>query len=124
MKTSEQSQRQLRVSESIRRLIGQMLVKEDLFISGLKPTALQITQANISPDLSYASVFVNGIGGIDVNEQLKLLNTHKGLFRYRIGKEIRLRIVPDLIFKKDTSLEVADHIEELLQTPHVKQDLS
>ena len=124
MKTSEQSQRQLRVSESIRRLIGQMLVKEDLFITGLHPTMLQITQATISPDLSYATVFVNGIGDVDVNEQLKLLNTHKGLFRYRIGKEIRLRIVPDLIFKKDTSLEVADHIAELLETPHVKQDLT
>ena len=124
MKTSEQSQRQLRVSESIRRLIGQMLIREDLFVKGLKPRALQITQATISPDLSYASVFVNGIGDIDVNEQIKLLNTHKGLFRYRIGKEIRLRIVPDIVFKKDTSFEVADHIEELLQTPHVKQDLS
>ena len=124
MKTSEQSQRQLRVSESIRRLVGQMLVREDLFVAGLKPRGLQITQATISPDLSYASIFVNGIGDIDINKQIKLLNTHKGLFRYRIGKEIRLRIVPDIIFKKDTSLEVADHIEELLQTPHVKQDLS
>lgn len=123
MKVSEQSQRQLKVSEEIRRVIAKALLKDDLFVHGLKPSFIQITHAHISPDLTYVALFVNCLGTIDTDEQIKLLNTHKGIFRYKIGKSVRLRTVPDLIFKKDMSFEKAEHIEALLNLPHVKQDL-
>lgn len=123
MKISEQSQRQLKVSEEIRRVIAKSLLKDDLFIHGLKSSFIQITHANISPDLTYVAFFVNCVGNVDTDEQIKLLNNHKGVFRYIIGKSVRLRTVPDIVFKKDMSFEKADHIEALLNTPHVKQDL-
>lgn len=117
------SQRQLRVAEEIRHILGKMLSQEDLFIEGLKSSFIMITQVTISPDFSYSTAFVETIGDIDVDEQISLLNKHKGAFRYRIGKSIRLRIVPDIVFKADNRFAVSNHINELLNTPQVRADV-
>ncbi|MBE6456096.1 MAG: 30S ribosome-binding factor RbfA [Alphaproteobacteria bacterium] len=117
------SQRQLRVAEEIRHVIGKMFMEDNLFISGLKPAYIMVTEVSISPDLSYATVYIQGIGDIDTDEQILLLNKHKGAFRYKIGKAIRLRIVPDIIFKSDSGFETSQYIEELLNSPRVRADI-
>ena len=117
------SQRQLRVAEEVRHVLGKMLSQEDLFIDGLKSSFIMITQVTISPDLSYATAFVETVGDTNVDEQIALLNKHKGVFRYRIGKSVRLRIVPDIIFKADQRFAVSNHINELLNTPQVRADV-
>ncbi len=120
--SKEPSQRQLRVAEEIRHVLGRMLLDNNLFIEGLKSSYVMVTEVTISPDLSYASVFVRGIADTDTAEQVALLNEHKGAFRYQIGKKIRLRIVPDIIFKEDYAFEQARHIDALLNDPRVKAD--
>lgn len=117
------SQRQLRVAEEIRHVLGRLLVQNDLFIEGLKPDLIMITEVQISPDLVYATAFVRGIGPVDTDEQVRLLNEHKGPFRYKIGKSIRLRVVPSLIFKPDSSFEESDHINAILNSPSVRADV-
>lgn len=117
------SQRQLRVAEEIRHVLGRMLSQNDLFIDGLKASYLMITEVRISPDLSYASVFVRAVSPVDTQEQVDLLNAHKGPFRYHVGKSIRLRIVPELVFKTDVSFDEASHIADLLNSPTVRADI-
>lgn len=117
------SQRQLRVAEEIRHVIGKMFMEDNLFISGLKPSYIMATEVSISPDLSYATIYIQGIGNIDTDEQILLLNKHKGVFRYKIGKTIRLRIVPDIVFKSDSGFETSQYIEELLNSPRVRADV-
>lgn len=117
------SQRQLRVAEEIRHVLGRMMSQNDLFIEGLKPSLIMITEVQISPDLAYATVFVRGIGDVDTTEQVALLNEHKGPFRYRVGKSIRLRIVPNLIFREDSAFEESDHITAILNHPTVRADV-
>ncbi len=122
-KSKAPSQRQLRVAEEIRHILGKMLSQDDVFVEGLTPSFIMITQVTISPDLSYATAFVETIGNIDADEQIALLNRHKGIFRYRIGKSIRLRIVPDIIFKSDTRFAASQYINDLLNTPQVRADI-
>lgn len=117
------TQRQLRVDEEIRHVIADMLIRDETFIEGLKSTMLMITEVNVSPDFSVADVFVRSVMGNDTNEQVALLNENKGVFRYQVGKKIRLRIVPDLRFKADETFEQAAHINDLLNSPRVKADL-
>lgn len=117
------SQRQLRVAEEIRHVIGKMFLADNLFIEGLRPSYVMVTEVTISPDLSYASVYIQGFGDVDTDEQIALLNKHKGVFRFQIGKEVRLRIVPELIFKSDSGFETSQYIESLLNSPRVKADL-
>ena len=122
-KSKAPSQRQLRVAEELRHVIAKMLSQDEVFVEGLKPAYIMITQVTISPDLSYATAFVETIGDVNIDEQIALLNRHKGVFRYRIGKTVRLRIVPDIIFKSDTRFAVSQHINELLNTPQVRADV-
>ncbi len=117
------SQRQLRVSEEIRHVLGRMLSQDELFIDGLKPAYLMVTQVSISPDFSAASVFIQTVGDLDTDEQVALLNKHKGAFRYAVGKAVRLRIVPNLVFKNDNRFEQASYINDLLNSPKVRADL-
>ena len=119
----EPSQRQLRVAEEIRHVLGKMFVEDNLFIDGLKPAYDMITDVKIAPDLSYASVFIRAIEPVDTDEQVALLNTHKGKFRYRIGRSIRLRIVPEIVFKPDGRFEETQAMDDLLNNPKVRADV-
>ncbi len=46
---------------------------------------------------------------------LEALRSAKGLIRREIGKKIKLRHVPDLIFKIDKSMDYGRHIDEIIQ---------
>ncbi len=123
-KSKAPSQRQLRVSEEIRHVLGKVLSQDEVFIDGLKPSFIMVTQVTISPDLSYATAFVETIGdSVNVDEQITLLNKHKGVFRYKIGKSVRLRIVPDIVFKSDTRFAASKYINDLLNMPQVRADV-
>ena len=123
-KSKAPSQRQLRVAEEIRHVLAKMLSQDEVFIEGLKPSFIMVTQVTISPDLSYATAFVETIGdAVSLDEQITLLNRHKGVFRYKIGKSVRLRIVPDIIFKSDNRFAASKYINDLLNSPQVRADV-
>ena len=46
---------------------------------------------------------------------MEALRSAKGLIRREIGKKIKLRHVPDLIFKIDKSMDYGRHIDEIIQ---------
>ena len=119
----EPSQRQLRVAEEIRHVLGKMFLEDNLFIKGLKPAYDMITDVKIAPDLSYATVLIRAIDPIDTDEQVALLNEHKGKSRYQIGKSIRLRIVPDIVFHSDAQFEESKAMDDLLNNPKVRADV-
>ena len=123
-KSKAPSQRQLRVAEEIRHVLAKMLSQDEVFIEGLKSSFIMVTQVTISPDLSYATAFVETIGdAVNLDEQITLLNRHKGVFRYKIGKSVRLRIVPDIIFKSDNRFAASKYINDLLNSPQVRADV-
>ena len=55
-------------------------------------------------------------------ETLDALASAKGFIRKEIGRQIKLRHVPDLIFKIDKSLEYGRHIEEIISELDIKHD--
>ena len=119
----EKSVRSLRVADEIQRVVAGVLIKGDLFVDGLKPAYIMITSVHISPDLSNATIYVKAIEPEDTRVQVDLLNANKGPFRKQIGRQIRLRNVPAIVFKDDQGALFATQIDHLLQTDHVKQDL-
>lgn len=123
MQKKAPSQRQLRVSEEIKKLIAKMLIENNLFIKGLKAPYLMLTEVQLAPDFSYATLFVRAMPPVDTDEQVMLLNDHKGAFRKAIGQNIRLRITPEVRFLPDTRFEQDERIEQILNSPRVKADL-
>jgi len=121
--SKEPTQRQLRVAEEIQRVLGKMFSEDNLFIDGLKPAYTMITSVKIAPDMSFAHILVRSIPPVDTDEQVVLLNENKGKFRYRIGKSIRLRIVPDIVFQSDVRFEETKAMDDLLNNPKVRADV-
>lgn len=114
--------RQERLGEEIRKIISDLLLRE-LKDPRLAAEMVSVTAVEVTADGSYATVYLTtlglGAGNKDKREEkeevLAAMRSAKGLIRREIGKQVKLRHVPDLIFKMDTSMEYGRHIEELIQ---------
>lgn len=110
-----------RLGEEIRKIISDLILRE-LKDPRLKGGMVSVTGVNVTADGSYATVFLTvlGLGSDEEHEKSKedvlaAMKSAKGLIRREIGKQIKLRHTPDLIFKMDTSMEYGRHIEEIIQ---------
>jgi len=74
-----------------------------------------VTGVEATPDLKYATVYVRSLGGPEViANALKGLESAEGYMRKTLGRELRLRRIPELTFREDSSLQHAIRIEALL----------
>ncbi|MEG0279331.1 MAG: 30S ribosome-binding factor RbfA [Morganella sp. (in: enterobacteria)] len=100
--------RSQRVSQEIQKEIAIILQRE---IKDPRVGMATVSGVDLSRDMAYATVFVtflNFIGEDHNSEQVKLgirvLNDISGYIRSLLGKEMRLRIIPELKFEYDSSL--------------------
>lgn len=123
MAVKEQSQRQLRVGQEIKKLIAQMIERGELRNPMLSETFITVTEVRVSPDLKYATAFVMTLNGDKLEETISGLNDSEWLFKKQIGAKLQLRYTPNLRFAEDESFKEVDKIERLLNSPKVKEDL-
>lgn len=114
--------RQGRLGEEIRRIISELLLRE-LKDPRLSIGIVSVSAVEVTSDGSYAKVYITVLGS-DLSDTegeaaqedvLAALHSAKGLIKREIGRQIKLRHIPELIFKMDTSLEYGRHIEEIIQ---------
>ena len=76
-----------------------------------------VSEVRISPDLSIAKVFVSIFPSDRAPQVMKMLEDEKRTIRGELGRKVasQLRIVPEIDFLLDTTLDYAEHIEELLK---------
>lgn len=113
---SRDFQRTDRVSQEIFRLLSNLLRTE---VKDPRLQNLSFTECKITKDLGIVTVYFSILGAKSddpiVQEANKALNKAKGFFRSEIGKQIRLRITPDIRFFYDSVPEQVDHIEQLIR---------
>ena len=112
--------KQGRLGEEIRKLISSMLIT-DIKDNRLQDAMITISQVDVTRDGSYATCYFTILNDKGEDESVERevlagLNSAKGLMKKHIGQSIKLRRVPELIFKRDKSLEYGRHIEEILKT--------
>lgn len=74
------------------------------------------TVVRITPDLSLARVFISIFAGPDKQEVLQSIKENKSKVRGSLGVALKkLRVIPDLDFRIDDSLDYAMEIDELLK---------
>ncbi|EIZ4608976.1 30S ribosome-binding factor RbfA [Staphylococcus pseudintermedius] len=101
--------------------VGEQMKKElmDIINNKLKDPRvgfLTITDVQPTNDLSLAKVYLTVLGSDKERENtFKGLEKAKGFIKSEIGQRMRLRIVPDLQFEYDESIEYGNHIERLIQ---------
>lgn len=122
------NQRRLRLGEELRHALARILARARLDDPALADTSHTVTEVRLSPDLKAATVFVVPLGGggdaTQAQESLAALNRAAGFFRGQLAQEVTLRHCPRLAFAADRSFDQASHVQEILNRPHVRQDLS
>ena len=107
------SLRNERVRKALMREISDIIFREikDPQICGM----VSITDVDVSPDNSAARVFYSVYGNDEVKEKTShALERHVGQIRHEVGKRIRLRKTPTLLFILDNSMERGARMMELI----------
>lgn len=76
---------------------------------------LSIVRVEVTNDLSYCTVSISAIEGLDRAKQaVKGLESASGFIRRELGHRLKLRHVPELIFNATDSIEYSAHINRIL----------
>lgn len=125
-----------RLGEEIRRIVSSMLLS-DIKDPRLQGKFISITGVDVTSDLSYATCYVSVLGTSggsriyeDASEEAELenqqviegLSSAAGLFRSEIGRQVKVRHNPELIFKLDNSLAYGRHIESVIKNLDIKPE--
>jgi ribosome-binding factor A len=119
----EASQRQLRVSESVRHAIAEILAQGGVHDPVLEGHLITVPEVRMSPDLKLATIYVMPLGGRDTELVLKALDHNKKFLRGEVSRRVNLKFAPELRFRADDRFDEAERIEKLLRTPAVQRDL-
>ena len=117
------SQRQLRVGEALRHALAEVLRENEIRDAALIGVSVTITQVKPSPDMRYATVYCEPLGGGNADEVIAALNRHKGFLRGEMGHRIATKFTPELRFVEDQSFAEAQKIETILKSERVRTDL-
>ena len=109
------------LAEEIRKIVSSMLVtgelKDPVFNSMIGVSGVDVTR-----DGSYATIYVTALSSRpgrentdeDRQEILDAFERAKGFIRTTIGKNVKLRYTPELIFKFDSSFDYGAKMDRIL----------
>ncbi|MFC4103522.1 MULTISPECIES: 30S ribosome-binding factor RbfA [Paenibacillus] len=101
-----------RVGEQIKKEISTIIQTE---LKDPRIGFITVTGVEVTGDLSQARVFLSVLGNDEQKEEtLKALSRSTGFIRSELGKRIRFRHTPELIFKFDSSIEYGSRITSIL----------
>lgn len=110
------------MQETRQNKIARLLQKElSLIFQGqtraMHGVMVSVTRVRISPDLSICTAHLSIFPSERSDEIMENINKNERQIRYELGTRVRhqLRIIPELRFFIDDSLDYIDHIDELLK---------
>lgn len=114
-----ESIRQKQVGELIRRQFSTVLNSEGKYIYGYEPL-VTITDVKMSPDLGLAKVYLSVFNQENKQEIILLLEDQVSKLRHALHSRIsrQLRMMPDLRFYLDETLDEAYKLDQLFKKLH------
>jgi ribosome-binding factor A len=110
-----ESTRQQKIARLIQKDLGAIFQQQarDHFSGAL----ITVTKVSVTKDLSLAKIYLSLFTTKDKNALLEMIRTHTREVRHDLGTRERnqLRVIPDLQFFLDDSLDYIDNIDHLLQ---------
>ena len=101
-----------RISEEVRREVDR-IIREDVRDPRVTGT-WSITRADVTRDLRYAKIRVSVLEEEQRKPLLKALKSAAGFIRRELGKNLRLRYTPELLFEEDGNIAYGVHIASIL----------
>jgi ribosome-binding factor A len=107
--------RQQKISRMLQKELGEIFL---LYAREIHGTLITVTSVRISPDLGIARTHLSIFPSNKAAEVLVKVNADTKSIRYDLGKRVRyqLRIVPELFFHVDDSLDYLENIDNLLRS--------
>jgi ribosome-binding factor A len=113
---STESTRQKKVARLIQKEVADIFLRKGSELSPGK--MISVTKVRVSPDLSFAKIYLSIFPSSNQTEILQSVNDHASRIRYDLGHKVRsqLRIVPEIVFYIDDSLDYIENINKLLKS--------
>ena len=110
-----QETRQAKISRLLQKELAQIFQGQTRRMHGMM---VSVTRVKISPDLSVCTAYLSVFPSEKAEEVINNVNTNAKTIRYDLGQRIRnqVRIIPELRFFIDDSLDYIDRIDELLKS--------
>ncbi|MCQ2074763.1 MAG: 30S ribosome-binding factor RbfA [Bacteroidaceae bacterium] len=106
--------RQQKISRLIQKELSELFLKQTKLTKGM---LVSVSGVKVSSDMQIASVYLSVFPSGNASEIVKNVNDNVKQIRYDLGQKVRfqLRVIPELRFFLDDSLDYMAHIDELLK---------
>ena len=110
-----ESTRQLKVAKEIQKDMAEIIRSKGMTAFG--GAMVSVSGVKISPDLSFAKIYVSIFPSDKAGVVMGMLQENARTLRGELGNRVakQFRIVPEIAFFLDSSLDYVEHIEELLK---------
>ena len=110
-------------TERVQKLARQVLGDSIRSLKDPRVGFVTVTRVRITADLRHARVAVSILGDADAQkESLAGLNSAKPVLRAELGRQMRMKYLPDLVFELDEGAAEAERIEGLLRQIHERDE--
>ena len=109
------STRQLKVAREIQKVLAEIIRSKGMAAFG--GAMVTVSEVRVSPDLSVAKTYVSIFPSEKAEAVMNMLNEDVKGFRGELGHKVakQFRIIPEIVFYLDSTLDYAEHIDELLK---------
>lgn len=104
-----------RIGDQMQRELAQLIRRE---VKDPRVGLVTITAVDVTRDLGHAKVYITVMGddgGDQVKQSIKVLNAAGSFLRTQLGREMKLRSVPQLHFHYDESVARGAHLSALIE---------
>ncbi|HSL67727.1 MAG TPA: 30S ribosome-binding factor RbfA [Actinomycetota bacterium] len=107
-----------RVSEEFREILAEEIPK----LKDPRVGFVTVTAVSVTPDLRRATIYYTVMG-----DEVERRSTRAGLasarahLRATVGRQVRMKFLPELEFREDEGIERADRLERLLREIHSRE---
>lgn len=109
-----ETNRQQKIARLLQRELSELFRKDGYVYAAGR--MLTVSKVVVSPDLGLAKAYLSIFPSTTAQEDLKKIKANAQTIRYNLGKIVgkQLRIVPELAFFLDDSLDYIENIDDLL----------
>ncbi|QCI19937.1 MAG: 30S ribosome-binding factor RbfA [Buchnera aphidicola (Brevicoryne brassicae)] len=107
--------RSVRIAQELQKKIA-IIIQYSLQDPRIK-TIITVSEVRVSKDLSHAQIFISFLKNynkLNIKKLLIILNKASTYIRKLLCKEMRLRIIPNIVFYHDNSFSIGNNVSILL----------
>jgi ribosome-binding factor A len=108
-----------RVCETFKEVVGEIIQRD---LKDPRLGFVTVTEVEMSADLRHARVWVSIMGSREeAEETMRVLERASGFIKGEVGKRVRLRYLPEVVFMRDESSDRCERLESILRSLHAER---